>query len=462
MRTKLRLWLWLFAAAVAVAGSPLAGHAQVDMTGTFQVEQVGATMPCTMTFTQVGTALSVSGCSVEASGTIDPATGVFDLAVVSLPCNGFHGTATNGGQDFTGAFGGGGSLVCFNTYAGSQHCHDGVLDGAAGEACDPGPVIDLCCMSCRLSPPATACADDGNLCTRDECNAAGTCTHPNRVAGALCDDDTDVCTLARCDGAGTCRPGANPGAGCAPDDNPCTNDICDATGACSHVPVAGLGCNDGDPCTPDDTCDAAGICRPGPGCAPCTVCAPSVGCLASGAIATGCDGPTVPGSPLAFKHGSSDGKDAASWKLTRGPETFPGDFADPRANTSYTLCAFTSPIGSTEFYTDKLLGLVLPGGATCADGRPCWKSSKNGFSYRDHTAARGITRLDLRAGAAGRTRLSLKGKGPNLTLPGLPTTLPVLVQLTADGGRCWQVEYTGARKNDSSRFRAEGTARSDP
>ena len=66
--------------------------------------------------------------------------------------------------------------------------------------------------------------DDGNNCTRDECDPkTGKCVHPK----ISCDDG-----------------------------RPCTTDACDAaTGACSHVPfILGAPCDDGDPCTAFNFC----------------------------------------------------------------------------------------------------------------------------------------------------------------------------------------------------------------
>lgn len=56
-------------------------------------------------------------------------------------------------------------------------CSDGVLD--QGEACDDGNLTDgdCCSSTCLFEPAGNACPDDGELCTRDVCNATGTCVH---------------------------------------------------------------------------------------------------------------------------------------------------------------------------------------------------------------------------------------------------------------------------------------------
>ena len=67
-------------------------------------------------------------------------------------------------------------------------CANGVHE--PGEPCDDGNLLngDCCSSSCRLDAAGTPCTSDGNLCTTDQCNAGGTCTHPNN--SAPCDDGT--------------------------------------------------------------------------------------------------------------------------------------------------------------------------------------------------------------------------------------------------------------------------------
>jgi hypothetical protein len=68
----------------------------------------------------------------------------------------------------------------------------------------------------------------------------------------------------------------------------------------------------------------------------------------------------------------------------------------------------------------------------------------------------GILKLDLRAGDAGRARITLKGKGEPLPLPQLPiTALPVTVELRAGTGTCWSATYgAGVQHDDAALFKA--------
>jgi len=125
--------------------------------------------------------------------------------------------------------------------------------------------------------------DDGDVCTRDLCEAeSGRCTYPQADDGAPCDDD-DACTEGdACEGgacAGTSKIDCDDG-------NDCTDDGCSPTAGCTHAPNDAQ-CNDDDRCTAGDACQA-GICVGGPAfdCDdedPCTddACDPATGCTHS-------------------------------------------------------------------------------------------------------------------------------------------------------------------------------------
>jgi len=106
---------------------------------------------------------------------------------------------------------------------------------AAGRAC----ITDACDPNTGrcVTPPApqgTPCLDDGNPCTRDVCDGAGSCGH----VPVSC--TTDACTTGACDEATGQCVGSPLAAGtrCADDGNACTDDVCDGAGTCTH-PAAG-------------------------------------------------------------------------------------------------------------------------------------------------------------------------------------------------------------------------------
>jgi hypothetical protein len=127
-----------------------------------------------------------------------------------------------------------------------------------------------------------------------------------------------------------------------------------------------------------------------------------------------------------------------------------GAFGDPvRAATGFALCAYDAD------------GLVLSesvlAGGSCG-GRPCWTAlAAGGYRYRGAATSSGLTRLVLKPASAGKARIRVEGRGAALDLPVLPIgTMPVTVQLVRrdDPARCWQAEYTTARANDATVYRA--------
>src|SRR5262245_20175745 len=141
-------------------------------------------------------------------------------------------------------------------------CGDGVTD--PGEQCDDGNSIngDCCSATCQFEASGGACQSDGNVCTTDVCNGAGTCTHLNNTVS--CDDGlfcngVDTCSGGSCvhsgdpcpgpDGDANCAESCNEtsdsctaadpsGSACADDGNPCTTDTCSA-GGCVHALISG-------------------------------------------------------------------------------------------------------------------------------------------------------------------------------------------------------------------------------
>jgi uncharacterized delta-60 repeat protein len=92
-------------------------------------------------------------------------------------------------------------------YLADPVCGNGQLE--SGEDCDDGNEQDGDCCSgaCRLEPNGSACPDDGQVCTADICDGAGTCRHPAGNTGAVCRPGAGPCDAAEgCDGQGTACP----------------------------------------------------------------------------------------------------------------------------------------------------------------------------------------------------------------------------------------------------------------
>ncbi len=153
----------------------------------------------------------------------------------------------------------------------------------------------------------------------------------------------------------------------------------------------------------------------------------------------GCRDQTLPKGGLTLKDKGIDKGDSLSWKWLRGAATPLAAFGDPLGATTYTLCLYD---GSSMV---ALEALVPPAG-TCGS-KPCWKAKgTTGFKYKNSAAtADGIQKLDLKAGIDGKAKVTVKGKGEGLDMPALDQlALPLLLQLQASNGECWQSTYTAA------------------
>jgi uncharacterized delta-60 repeat protein len=95
-----------------------------------------------------------------------------------------------------------------------------VVAHESGFCCTGGPCVECgVCETCGLAgceaaPVASNCPDDGNVCTTEGCDGAGTCLHPAGPAGVACPDEGNICTRDVCDAAGTCLHPFEPAPAC--------------------------------------------------------------------------------------------------------------------------------------------------------------------------------------------------------------------------------------------------------
>jgi hypothetical protein len=104
---------------------------------------------------------------------------------------------------------------------------DKAVSGSALELCDG---ID---NNCNGQTDENLC-NDGNPCTKDECNGDGTCSHAPDPTGTC--DDGNICSATDACIGGICT-GTNLQA--CNDNNGCTIDSCDPLLGCQNVPVVG-------------------------------------------------------------------------------------------------------------------------------------------------------------------------------------------------------------------------------
>ncbi len=152
-------------------------------------------------------------------------------------------------------------------------------------------------------------------------------------------------------------------------------------------------------------------------------------------------------------------RDKLVFKWVKGESTDAALFGDPLSSTTYTMCIYDETAGSPSL----VLEAMVPPGGTCA-GKPCWKTTRRGFKYRDRDLTNsGIKVVNLKSGAAGKAKIIVKGKGPNLNLPSLPLNQDqqVIAQIknNINAGECWEARFSAPpRTNDATKFKDKGDA----
>jgi hypothetical protein len=150
---------------------------------------------------------------------------------------------------------------------------------------------------------------------------------------------------------------------------------------------------------------------------------------------------------LALRNTTPDDRDQLTWKWTASALTPKSDFGAPLTTSTYALCLYDA--------TGLRLTATAPFDDTCP-AKPCWKETKAGFKYRDKDLTPdGLARIKLRAGGAGKGKISVRGNGANLGLPSPPLSTPVRVQLKrSDASACWEATFSTPTKNDTTTFKA--------
>ncbi len=237
--------------------------------------------------------------------------------------------------------------------------------------------------------------DDGNVAAGDCCSP--TCQFESNGSPCL---DGDLCNGDEaCDGAGNCDPA--PDALDCDDDNPCTQDTCDAQDGCQSVA------------------------QPKPMCK------------------------TADKSILIYKDKGDNTKDKIIFKWIKGALTTVGELGTPTSTTDYALCVYGNYVGTTGA---SIANYNAPAGA------PKWKTiGTKGYKYKDPAGSpEGVTKVILKSGAAGKSKVLVKGKGGNLPDPTVPFTLPVVAQVVnSDNATCFEGVFPAATKNAAGLFKAK-------
>jgi len=214
-----------------------------------------------------------------------------------------------------------------------------------------------------------------------------------------------------------------------------------------RLSLAGVGSNVavGDFLEQSDAGAAYLFCGGAAGCGPCETCDASGACVAK-------PNPTChTASDALMRIGSGSSQRVVfQWSgYIFGIE----DFGDPVGYTNdYALCVFDSA-------GDLLMRAIAPAGGICGT-EACWESHSEVLRYTDpeHTPD-GIRRVVLRSARRG-GRIILRASGDLLAnrpfgIPSLPLALPVRAQVQARDTSCFDVEFTTAAANTSTRFTAK-------
>lgn len=203
-----------------------------------------------------------------------------------------------------------------------------------------------------------------------------------------------------------------------------TTDGANPIGCAANSIVSASADNDSQPAPPPPTATPL----PGGPCAP----TPLAGCRSAGK------------SVLQLSRDGMTGvKDKLLWKWVKGAATSLGDLGSPTTSTTYTVCLYDGSGGAEV--------VSIPAGSA-------WSGGATGFKLSDSSGSPdGVQKVLLKSGAAGKSKILIKGRGANLPDALTPTlALPVTAQLVNDGNSvCYESVFAVAVVNDSGRFKAK-------
>jgi len=307
-------------------------------------------------------------------------------------------------------------------------CGNAVTQPATGEECDDGNTIDFdgCSGGCLLEScgdgvmqPSEGC-DDSNTVDGDGCDSlcvAEVCGNGALQAGEACDDGNVV------------------------DEDGCSS-TCGVESCGDGVLQAGLGevCDDGNVIDGDGcsaTCTAISYCTAAP--------SPSCALAAKASL------------KISEKKAGNEKLKVSLKKFDLATDIT--DFGDPATGTTvYGLCVYDG--------ADALIASlsVDRAGDTCGT-KPCWKTAKGGYKYKDKLAASdGVKKITTKSGTSGKGKVKVqaanKAKKDQAELPvgvtaALSGATSATVQVMASDASCTAATLTTVKKNDASEFKAK-------
>src|SRR5438128_1153151 len=166
-----------------------------------------------------------SSLSFTVTGKINASAPTFALQAALTAYDNTH-TPISGASDF--------SKVDLAFYY--SDCGDGVVDSpeSCDDGANNGTAGSCCTTTCTFKTSGTACTDDGNVCTTDLCNGSSSaCQHAPGNSGTTCRRAVNECDLAEaCTGSSSTCPAdvvKTAGTACTDDGNVCTTDQCNGS-----------------------------------------------------------------------------------------------------------------------------------------------------------------------------------------------------------------------------------------
>jgi len=148
------------------------------------------------------------------------------------------------------------------------------------------------------------------------------------------------------------------------------------------------------------------------------------------------------------------GKSSLTWKLVKGGAFDQTALGDPTTSNRYSLCMY-----------DETGSLISSAAALSIDPNASWDDKDpKGYLYKDKLGLEdGVIKAQLKAGDADKTKVQVKAKGDNLSLPAPASgsqyfnqDTTVTIQLVqSDGPTCWSTDFSTAKKNDVDLFKAK-------
>ncbi|MFN2377004.1 MAG: sialidase family protein [Candidatus Binatia bacterium] len=174
----------------------------------------------------------------------------------------------------------------------------------------------------------------------------------------------------------------------------------------------------------------------------------SIDCPAVPVSSASCIDSIVAGSSLLLIKEGGD-RDSFLWKFLKGDLVDKAaDLGSPDTSDDYVLCIYDETLGTPELLSE----IDLEAGGNCFV-KPCWSDTGNGFKFKNKYGV--ATGAVMTAGAAGTSKIQIKGKGAFQAQLPLVQDTAVSVRLHNLGnGKCFANDFSTSQVNSADQFKA--------